>query len=243
MKRLVLAFLLVLVVPLLAQAVSAQVRIYDTIYSADGSELQLTELVYTGATPRYRMADGLGVSLAVPHYLTGLDFVLVIASAGSYTNVTADIEVYNAWDPGASVGSVFSNLAGAFTANLGDFNPTGATGYLITLDVPSGIVLDTNPNKGVVVTLKNNGVLDSVLTLGVVNRPPNPGSEVVTDLWYRDANANGIIESTDARTFAEPRLNDNIAFTLWAQPVPEPATLLAVGMGIVGVALRRRRRV
>ncbi|MGQ9880487.1 MAG: hypothetical protein ACUVSV_06440 [Armatimonadota bacterium] len=118
--------------------------------------------------------------MAEPHYLTRLDFVLIIASAGSYTNVTADIEVYNAWNPDASVDSVFSNLAGAFTADLGDFNPTGATGYLITLDVPSGIVLDTNPNKGVVVTLKNNGVLDSVPPLGVVNRPPNLGSEVVT---------------------------------------------------------------
>lgn len=91
-------------------------------------------------------------------------------------------------------------------------------------------------------TLKNNGVLDSVLTLGVVNRPPNLGSEVVTDLWYRDANANGIIEASDARTFGASRANDNIAFTLWAQPVPEPATLLAVGIGIAGVALRRRRK-
>lgn len=91
MKRLVFALLLLSVVPLLVQAVSAQVCIYDTIYSADGSELQLTELVYTGSTPRYRMADGLGVSLAVSHYLTRLDFVLIIASAGSYTNVTADI--------------------------------------------------------------------------------------------------------------------------------------------------------
>ncbi|MER3473660.1 MAG: hypothetical protein C4335_06415 [Armatimonadota bacterium] len=156
--------------------------------------------------------------------------------------MTADIEVFNAWEPGASSGSVFSNLAGVFTVNLGRFTPTGATAYLITANVPAGVVLDTNPNKGVVVTLKNNGVLDNVLTLGVVNRLPNPGSEVVADLWYRDANNNGIIEATDGRTFGAPRTADNIAFTLWAQPVPEPATLLAVGMGIVGIALRRRRR-
>ncbi len=142
--------LVALLLPLvLALAASAQVRVYDTIYNAAGTDVGLTGLVFTGSTPRYRMADGLGVSLAVPHYLTRLDFVLVIAAAGTYNNVTADIEVYNAWNPGAASGSVFSDLAGAFTVNLGSFSPTGATAYIIEAAVPAGTILNTSSQKGV----------------------------------------------------------------------------------------------
>ncbi len=242
MKRITLMLTLMVLPLVLAINANAQVRVYDTIYNAAGTDFQLTELTFTGSVPRYRMADGLGVSLAIPHFLTRLDFVLIIATAGTYSNVTADVEVYNAWDPGAPTGSVFSDLARAFTVNLGTFSPTGATAYIITAPVPSGVVLSTNPQKGVVVTLKNNGVLDNVLTLGVVNRLPNPGGEVVADLWYRDANNNGIIEAADGRTFGAPRTADNIAFTLWAQPVPEPTTLLALSAGVAGLALRRRKR-
>ena len=240
MKRMSQMLMVLAFALLLALDASAQVRIYDTIYNAAGTDTELTGLVYTSSTPRYRMADGMGVNLAVDHFLTRLDFVLVIATAGTYTNITADIEVYNAWDPNAATGSVFSNLVAAFTANLGDANTTGAAGYLIEVPVPAGVILDTNPNKGVVITLKHNGVLDNNLTLGVVDRLPNPGSEVVADLWYRDANNNGIIEAGDARTFSG-RNFDNVSLTLWATPVPEPASFLVIGAGLAGLAALRRR--
>ncbi len=186
------------------------------------------------------MADGLGVNLSVPHYLNRLDFVLVVATAGTFTNLSAEIAVYNAWDPNAP-GSVFSNLATSVTVPLEDVTTTGATGYIYQVSIPSGVVLDTNPNKGVVITLRRGGVLDNNLSLGIVNRLPNPGSEVVADLWYRDANDNGIIEATDARTF-NGRDFDTVALTLWATPVPEPSSFLVIGAGLAGLAALRRRR-
>ncbi|MCS7227287.1 MAG: hypothetical protein NZ821_09885, partial [Gloeomargarita sp. SKYB31] len=57
-------------------------RIYDTIWAAGGPPTtQLTELTFTGATPRYNMGDGIGVSLPHAMELTRLDFILVIAAA------------------------------------------------------------------------------------------------------------------------------------------------------------------
>jgi hypothetical protein len=212
MRRVTFLLVALLVMLPLSGWAQAPVRIYDTIYNAAGTATELTELTFTGSLPRYRMADGFGVNLALPHYLNRLDFVLVVASAGTFTNLTAEIAIYNAWDPNAT-GSVFSNLAASVTASLGDATTTGATAYLYQIPMPPGIVLDTNPNKGVVITLRRGGVLDNVLTLGLVNRLPNPGSEVVADLFYRDANDNGIIESTDARTFSG-RDFDNVALTL-----------------------------
>ncbi|MCS6949487.1 MAG: hypothetical protein NZ520_03385, partial [bacterium] len=136
MRRVVGLFVVVVMALWLVVDASAQVRIYDTIYNAAGNATELPGLTFTGSLPRYRMADGVGVNLNIAHFLRRLDFVLVLATAGNYTNMTAEIEVYNAWDPNAASGSVFSNLATRFTVAIPDQSVTAATAVLITAPVP-----------------------------------------------------------------------------------------------------------
>ncbi|MER3402482.1 MAG: hypothetical protein C4337_04110 [Armatimonadota bacterium] len=240
MKRL-FAFSAVVAV-LVISASAQQVRIYDTVWSADGPPTaNLPGLTFTGGLPRYTMGDGIGVSLSTPTQLTRFDFVLVVATAVTNASVQFTIDFYNKW-VGADVTSsapAFADPAGSVSGVVSGITTTGATAFIVTITPNSPIILDTYPNKGVVIKLQLNNTASNDVTVGITDRLPSPGTEgLLPDAFYRDVNGDGIIQQNEARTFSG-RPNDNLAMALW---VPEPASMIALGTGLAGLLAMRRRK-
>lgn len=230
-----LAFALVGASMLVASA-SATI-VYDTIAGTGATTT-------TGGTPRFRMSDEM--SFLDPgagfHWnVNSVTFTLFIAGAQNFAATTAEVILWNEWD-GAGFGgagtNVYQNEAGRQTFNMGPITTTGSSVAPVTATFTTPIAMANFANVGIEIYLRADGADNSNLAVGLKDFAPTVGTS--NNLFYRDANANGIIETTDGRTITG-WTNANAALTVDATAVPEPASMIALTVGALGLVARRRR--
>lgn len=215
-------------------------NIFDTI--TGGS----TGLTTTGSTPRSRMGDGFTVANQVDGLKWSVETAqlgLFVSGAGTYTNVTMQVIFWGAWNPSAASGSVFSNQLSNVTWNLGTVTSTGNQVFPYSLPYASNnlsFVMNSGQTGGIEVNILSGGVANTNLALTLRDQAPTAGS--ATNGFYRDANSNGILEASDARTFAGVS-NANVYARLVASAIgPEPGSMALLLVGTGGLLVRRRRK-
>jgi hypothetical protein len=226
----------------IAAAASHAVVIFDSITQATSG------VTTTGSVPHSRMADGFA-AVAGNWHVTELQWATFVFGATTPTtlnNVTLELKVWGTSNNGTSgTTPVFGNNFYSITFNLGNVSQlTTAQAFLFTVDMTAQSLNFGSTGltdwKGAEWTYKVGGVQDDRLAMGITTQAPVAVGGAL-DGFYRDANANGVIEGSDFRNFAAPNDHSNIMMKMTASPVPEPATLAALGVGIAAMARRRRR--
>lgn len=221
-------------------ASAAPIVIYDTMTGSGGWSS-------TGSQPRNFMADGFNaISKAsnITWKVTKVEFIMYVGAATTITKPTVTFDLYNQWVPAGVSGSgstVFADLAGERTYTWGTITTTGAAAYIMSMTLGTPIMLNNSGNIGMSFKITDNGTVNTNLAVGMRDLAPAvSGGDPSSNVFYRDANSNGIIDTTDAKSLGYTY--NNLGIRLTAEAVPEPATMGALAVGLSALFLRRRRK-
>jgi hypothetical protein len=135
----------------------------------------------------------------------------------------------------------------AATGGAGTGVNNGALLYTDTINnIPNGLFLLSFGTPNIAAGFQNLwiGLSASAANAGMVLSPnPNPTVGTSDDVFAWDQNGNGVIDTGEYYWFGGPPNNPVANFAIEVYAIPEPASMIALGSGLVGLlALRRRRQ-
>jgi len=248
---------LILALAGLAGAASAQVGcVFDNVTNQFASG---NGAFSTSSTPNTFMGGGFNL-LAGTTAITGFDLYPVNVSGTNFDHLKINVWIWQTVNTSGTVNATtpaFSNLLGNYTlTSAGTFttgfyfpiegSPVGqASG--VTLGVPLAI-----SGTQIGMTFNYQGSTDGGLTYNSVNsltsiisaNNPNAVGTNVFGGYYRNANSETNGNFTSSLRSLGGLTNQSVAVRIYGEnaAVPEPASMLAIGLGIAGLISKRRRK-